>query len=111
MGPSVDSRKQARWLELMRRWQRSKLSVRAFCRRRQVSENNFYAWRRVLRERGLIEQTPTVVEAPAFVQLSVAAEAASAVEIVLGQRVLRVRPGFDADMLLQLLRLLEAPAC
>jgi len=111
MGPSVDSRKQARWLELVRRWQRSKLSVRAFCRRRQVSENNFYAWRRVLRERGLIEQTPTAVEAPAFVQLSVAAEAASAVEIVLGQRVLRVRPGFDADMLLQLLRLLEAPAC
>jgi hypothetical protein len=27
------------------------------------------------------------------------------------QRVLRLRPGFDADQLLQLVRLLEEPAC
>ena len=47
-----------------------------------------------------------------FVQLTAAPEAAaSAVEVVLGTRVVRVRPGFDADMLLELVRLLEEPTC
>ena len=40
-----------------------------------------------------------------------ASESVGAVEIVLGNRVLRVRPDFDADMLLELVRLLEEPAC
>jgi hypothetical protein len=36
----------------------------------------------------------------------------SPVELVLNQRrLLRVRPGFDAGMLLELVRLLEEPTC
>ena len=40
-------------------------------------------------------------------------ERVSTIEVVLEQRggVLRVRPGFDADMLLELVRLLEEPPC
>ncbi len=111
MGLRLDVGKQARWLDLVRRWQRSKLSVREFCQRQQISENNFYAWRRVLRERGLLTETPTPA-APAFVQLlQDEPSAEGAMEVVLGGRVLRVRPGFDADLLLELVRLLEAPAC
>jgi hypothetical protein len=47
-----------------------------------------------------------------FVKLTLDPEStpASAVEVVLGERVLRVRPGFDAAMLLKLVRLLEEPA-
>jgi hypothetical protein len=38
--------------------------------------------------------------------------AASTIEVVLGdRRVLRVRPGFDAELLLELVRLLEEPTC
>lgn len=70
------------------------------------SEPSFYSWRRVLRERGLLD------DAPAFVKLTIAPEStASIVEIVLGKRIVRVRPGFDADLLLELVRLLEEPAC
>jgi transposase-like protein len=116
MGPKLDAGKQARWLKLVRRWQRSNLSVRAFCRLHEISENNFYAWRRVLRERGLLGETPTpALATPTFVQLlhgeAPAAEAEGFIEVVLGRRVLRVRPGFDGATLRQLLALLEEPSC
>ena len=106
--------KQTRWLDLVQRWQRSKLTVREFCQHHQVSEPSFYSWRRVLRERGLIDGPTRAAKpvTPAFVKLTAVSEsAATAVEVVLGQRVLRVRPGFDADMLLELVCLLEESAC
>lgn len=113
MGPRLDAGKQVRWLELVRRWQRSELSVREFCRRERISENNFYAWRRVLRERGLLAETPTPAKAaPAFVQLLHDEPSVDgAIEVVLGRRVLRVRSGFDDETLRRLLALLEEPTC
>jgi hypothetical protein len=53
-------------------------------------------------------------QAPAFVKLTpVGPEPTpSAIELVLGdRRVLRIRPGFDADVLLELVRVLEEPSC
>jgi len=117
MAQRPDAAKQGRWLELIRRWQRSQSTIREFCERNQVSEASFFSWRRVLRERGLLDEsaTPaTSAAAPAFIKLStVGAEpTGSPIELVLNhQRLLRVRPGFDADMLLELVRLLEEPAC
>ena len=117
MAQRPDVGKQARWLGLLRRWQRSQATIREFCQRHQVSEASFFSWRRVLRERGLLEEpTPSKAsaDAPAFVKLTMldAEPSIGAVELVLDQRrVVRVRPGFDADMLLQLVRLLEEPAC
>ena len=112
MARCLKGSKQTYWLDLVQSWQRSNLSVREFCQRHQLSEPSFYSWRRVLRERGLIDESASAVK-PAFVKLALDAEAptANAVEVVLGRRVLRVRPGFDADMLLELVRLLEEPAC
>jgi transposase-like protein len=117
MAQRPEAAKQNRWLELIRRWQRSQFTVREFCQRHRVSEPSFYAWRRVLRERGLIQDSlaePATSSAPAFVKLTLDAEsaAASAVDLVLSdRRVLRVRRGFDVDLLLELARLLEAAAC
>jgi hypothetical protein len=76
--------------------------------RHQLSEANFYSWRRVLRERGLLDESaPSKVsaEAPAFVRLStiVAVPTGGPIEVVLSERrLLRVRPGFDANVLLEL---------
>jgi hypothetical protein len=87
-------------------------TIREFCERHQVSEASFFSWRRVLKQRGLLNQTPAHGEPAPFVKLTVAAsESVGAVEIVLGKRVLRVRSGFDAKLLLELLRLLEEQAC
>jgi hypothetical protein len=112
MAQRPDPGKQEHWLELIRRWQRSQITIREFCERHQVSEASFFSWRRVLKQRGLLNETPVPGDPAPFVKFTVAAsESVGAVEIVLGKRVLRVRPDFDADMLLQLVRLLEEPAC
>ena len=76
---------------------------------------------RVLRQRGLLDElfapiaAKVAAESPAFVKLTpvdTETTGATAIELVLGdRRVLRVRPGFDADLLLQLVRLLEEPTC
>src|SRR4051794_23906374 len=112
MAQRLDTARQAHWLELIRRWQQSEVAVREFCRRQQISEASFYSWRRVLRERGLLDESP--VGAPAFVKLTTrdVEPTGSLIEVVLNhQRLLRVRPGFDADLLLELVRLLEEPTC
>ena len=115
MARQPDARKQQRWLDLMQRWQLSQLSVRAFCERHGLTEANFYLWRRVLRERGLLPQhQPTGGRAAAFVKLTVSAPPAdaTALEVVLNEhRRVRVYPGFDPDTLRQLVRLLEEPPC
>jgi transposase len=121
MARQPDAGKQQRWLDLMRRWHASELTVRDFCDCYGVSQANFYLWRRVLRERGLLhdQRTPTQrarqsPARPAFVTVTVDAPAAApaAVEVVLSDgRLLRVRPGFDPDTLLQLVHLLEETAC
>ena len=121
MAQHPDASKQNRWLELIGRWQQSQLTIREFCERHQVSEASFFSWRRVLRQRGLLDESAepkaatTASKSPAFVKLTPAGPepmAASAIELVLGdRRVLRVRPGFDADVLLELVRLLEEPSC
>ena len=112
MAQRSDPGKQERWLDLIRRWQGSQITIREFCERHQVSEASFFSWRRVLKQRGLLNETPAHGDPASFVKLTVAAsESVDAVEIVLGKRVLRVRPGFDADLLLELVRLLEESAC
>jgi transposase len=119
MGRPLDTAKQQRWLDLMRRWQQSQLTVRAFCDRHGLAEGRFYLWRRLLRERGLLHDPPTPTQPPAapppaFVRLALAEppSSATAIELLLGaQRRLRVYPGFDPATLRQLLHLLEEPAC
>jgi transposase len=121
MARRPDASKQRRWLELMRLWRQSQLTIREFCDRHRLSEPNFYVWRRVLRERGLIQDRPASPRpsqpAPtpaAFVKLTLDAQArrATPIDLVLSERRrLRVRPGFDPATLQQLLRLLEEPTC
>jgi len=115
MAQRPDASKQERWLELIRRWRRSQSTIREFCQCHHVSEASFFAWRRVLRDRGLLDEpTESKSSAPAFVKLTTPdpEPTVSPVEVVLNQRrLLRVRPGFDANMLLELVRLLEEPAC
>jgi transposase-like protein len=121
MARQPDASKQQRWLDHMRRWQQSPCSVRAFCARYGLTQASFYFWRRVLHRRGLLPEspartraTPPTSQSTAFVKLTLADEAprTTAVEVVLNERRrLRVSPGFDPATVLQLVRLLEEPAC
>jgi transposase-like protein len=60
-----DGAKEAYWREQVERQVRSGLSVRAFCRERDLAENSFYAWRRELAVR---DGEPTAVRTPSALQ-------------------------------------------
>ena len=129
MAPRINASKQTRWLNLIRLCRRSHLTIRDFCARRGISEPSFYSWRTVLKQRGLLDDLPPQPSpnpspqpvTPAFVNLTLgAAEPAeptpptesTTIDLVLNERrLLRLRPGFDPATLLQLVRLLEEPAC
>lgn len=107
-GKQRDVRKEQQWRQWLRQWRASGLSVRAFCEERGLSEPSFYAWRRALAERD--------AEAAVFVPVEVVEEEPSvtraALELVVGeQHIVRVRPGFDAATLRQLLAVLEEKRC
>jgi hypothetical protein len=119
-----DLAKEKHWRRLLARWRRSGQTGRDFCAEHQVSEPSFYFWKREIARRDQ-ERAPrtksspaapqsSTTAAPAFlpVTMATAASSAFALEVVLARgRVLRVRAGFDADALRQLLAVLEAPSC
>jgi hypothetical protein len=108
-GNPRDPRKERQWRAWIQQWQRSGLSVRAFCARQQLSEPSFYFWRRLLQQRQ--------AAAAAFVPVQVVPDQelppAGSLDLLLaGGRRVRVTSGFDAATLRQLLAVLEeAPPC
>ena len=103
-GRARDELKERQWRRWIVQWQRSGLSVTAFCARHGLSAANFYAWRRALQRRAAVPA--------AFVPVHVVADTppapVSALELVLADgRILRVAPGFDAATLRLLLAVLR----
>jgi hypothetical protein len=128
--PRRDPAKEKYWRRLFRQWRHSGLSGRDFCAEKGLSQPSFYAWRREIARRdqrvklAVPPSTNAAASSPApqcssvattaFVKLSVASSSTPvpAIEVVVAEhRLLRVRPGFDADLLRQLVRLLEEPSC
>jgi hypothetical protein len=122
-----DPAKEKYWRRLLALWRRSGQTGRDFCAEHQLSEPSFYAWKREIAQRDQEQvaqtqaaprlsasQRSAAAALPAFlpVTMDVAAAAASRLEVVLSHGcVLRVRPGFDTDVLRQLLAVLEEPSC
>jgi hypothetical protein len=108
-------RKEQHWRQLLERWQRSGLSVRAFCRRHRLAEPTFYAWRRTLREgdrRAYACQGPGgVTFLPVHVEDDHTDPPASLELVLSGGRQLRIPSGFDPATLRALLAVLEGPSC
>jgi transposase-like protein len=119
-----DRGKERFWREMVGRWRRSGVTIRAFCAEHGLSEPSFYGWRREIArrdepigERSARTGARSVRQAkglPAFVPLRVTPpESAATLEVVVGAgHIVRVAPGFDAATLRHLLAVLaEAPAC
>jgi len=129
-----DPQKERYWRGVIGRQRGSGLSVRAYCRREGVRENCFYWWRGEIARRSAEakkarralggdrrnKQATVVGESPssgaAFLPLKVAAEysadADAPIEIYLacGRRI-GVHPGFDRQMLEEVLAALEGSSC
>ena len=64
-----DGAKERTWRRHVSRWQRSGLSIRAYCAAEGLAEGNFHAWRRTLAERDVERTRPGRQTAtPAFVE-------------------------------------------
>ena len=94
------------WRQFIRDQQRSGSSIKAFCRSRGVAEPSFFAWRKKL------ALTRRAEAQDDFVAVRVTREPigrAGNIEIVLDRgRSVRVEPGFDRQVLRDILAVLEA---
>lgn len=62
-----DPARERHWRVVLADWRVSGLSIREFCRRRQLAEPSFYSWRRELLKRDKAPSQP----APTFVPVTV----------------------------------------
>ena len=124
-----DPAKEQFWRQMVRRWEGSGVSVRHFCNRFALSEQSFYAWRRVLTQRdheagadsvqpGAIGRVETPPEMPCFVPVRVIADdsadspSAPFIEVVLASGTLiRVPRGVDRQTLADVIAALEQRTC
>jgi transposase-like protein len=123
MSRCADPRKQQYWLQHIQRWQTSRLSVCDYCDRFGLSQASFYAWKRALRQRGLLPYTrPNATgspraeapQTPRFIPVALCGfdAAAGRIELVLPDGcTVHVWAGFDAQCLRQLLAVLRERPC
>ena len=98
------------WRQIIESQQTSGMTVARYCRDRGVTECSFYNWKKRLR--GASPSRPKHLPVPAFVEVTPSNPAQTdAIEILLrGSHRLRVGPGFDRQLLLDLIQTLEALA-
>jgi hypothetical protein len=107
-GRPADAGKERFWRRMIRQWQKSGLSVRAFCRLHGLSEPSIYAWRRTLARRDADTFQFVPVEIVPDEPAAVGDNDHGRLQLVLhGGRRLSIAPGFDADTLRQVLAILE----
>jgi len=96
------------WRQIIDGQRPSGLTVAAYCRDRGIKDSAFYAWKRRLRSPARSNRS----SAPAFVEVkALKTSAVGAIEIcVQGGRRLLARRGFDHELLIELIRRLEAMA-
>ena len=98
------------WRETIGRQAASGLSVREFCRREQLAETSFFAWRRTIRQRDA-EQGPS--DGPAFVPAVVTSTSSAETSITLelpSGHTLKLPESVSAVRLAELVHALEARA-
>jgi hypothetical protein len=102
-----DVAKERWWRELVERQSASGLSARAFCRREELSEASFYAWRRTIVQRDV--QRASVQACPAFVPVAVTGSLRAGFVVELsGGRVLRLPETIPLERLAEFVVALES---
>lgn len=111
------------WRDVFARWERSGLTQAEFCRRRGVSITRFRWWRYDLKRRSGVGDGDAVVgrrgrrsRKARFVAVHVREpkrlDPEGRIELVLkGGRVLRIGCGFDRELLVEVVQVLESGAC
>jgi transposase len=104
----VQKSRESYWRQVIARWKRSGLSVRAFCRTVDLNPVTFYWWRRELKRRDQAPPTPLFLPVRVLPEREQAEPSASGIEVVLANgRLVRVGAGFDSQTLARVVALLE----
>ena len=109
-GPRRDGEKERVWRQRSKEFERSKESVRAFCRSRDIPEPQFYSWRREIRRR----DQEKVKSAPLLAPVAIIGDHASSaepIELVLDDVTLRVPATATREGLATILDVLESRRC
>jgi hypothetical protein len=123
--PEAKARREAHWREVLERWRRSGLSKTEFSSREGISRDVLGWWQVEIARRELARQSriPVVplkrddaaLSRPAFIPVRVteppSSPTSTPLDLVVGDRIVRVRPGFDVQTLSRLLAILEGDAC
>jgi transposase-like protein len=103
-----DAKREVFWRGVFKRHGTSGLTIRAFCRREQLTESAFFAWRRTIAERDTEAKPP---KRPAFLPVMVDGDSrrdgAITIELA-GGRVLRLPEATPTQRLVELVHALEA---
>ena len=118
-GQRADERTRAQWRKLIAEAARSGRSIRAFCRGRNITEGQFYAWRRRLNGAGRRAARPRAEGTALGATFALVQEpgatpepTTAGVELVWADgRRLRIGPGADAATLRTVLAVLEPERC
>ena len=103
-GRKRDEQKERQWRRWIALWQRSGLSVAAFCARHRLATATFYAWRQTLKRR----DPPPAPLVPVHLVADDPPTPPSPLEVVLHDgRVVPVAPRLDPATLRQLLAVLR----
>ena len=100
---NLESPVRQKWREIVRRQNVSGMSASAFCRENGIAPGSFFAWRRKLAE-------PAPAVAPGFVEAKIVESRARHDKIQVrlrGGRSLIVRPGFDRELLAEVVAAVE----
>lgn len=99
------------WLDMVSCWEKSGLTVTAFCEEEGLAPSTFALWRRRLADEGGQETLPAL---PTLLPVEVVGRLAAdqGCEILLpGDRRVHVGPGFDEETLRRVLTCLEGLRC
>lgn len=113
-GPGAPTAAEKSWIPILAEWKKSGLGPREFCRRRRLRESAFWHWKQEIpeRERRRQERRPVGSLKPALriLPVRVVQSPASRVplEILVGDRTLRIPGDFDASVLRKILGVLES---
>jgi transposase-like protein len=107
-----DKSKERFWRGMFRQWQRSGMSVRAFCRTHDLAEPSFYFWRSTLAERDQLRTEPAAETAGLFAPVRLVDDGSTPLEVVCRSgQVIRVSAAFDPAVLRAVIAALEGPSC
>jgi hypothetical protein len=122
--PESKARREAHWREVLERWSRSGMTKTEFSRRERISRDVLAWWQAEIHKRDQVRPRrapgarPRPGGAPghsAFLPVRVIQtpppSSSATLEVLASGRVVRVRPGFDAETLGRLLATLEGRAC